>query len=190
MRYFEPDQEQLMVSRFVAGEGVAPIAKSLGTDFSVVARVLKRHGYQTRNITEAVRIRRYRDCKGTEHVPNDFYLTWKHGAARRGLSFDLSIQDIEDVYGSQGGTCYYTGIPLLTARFQEDAFKHNGKPDRISLDRKDPTVGYVKTNVVLCCVCINFGKKSWDEVTFKNLVALMRTHSPSTTSLSSANPSL
>jgi len=73
----------------------------------------------------------------------------------RGIDFSLSIEDLKYHYSSQNGLCFYTGIPLK--------LKTENKPGHLefnllSVDRSDPTKGYTKDNIVLCCNSINMLK--------------------------------
>ncbi len=59
----------------------------------------------------------------------------------RGFHFDLSIRHLEELWDQQGGRCFYTGIKLTHASDRAST--------AISIDRMDPSGGYVKGNVVL-----------------------------------------
>lgn len=59
--------------------------------------------------------------------------------------FELSIDDIQDLWKKQDGRCYYSNIQM-----NYDAFEW-----RTSLERLNPEFGYVKTNVVLTCFEFN-----------------------------------
>lgn len=63
----------------------------------------------------------------------------------------LSESEALEIFNAQGGRCYYTGDLL--------EFK-TGLPNSFSMDRKDPSQGYSKENVVFCCSIINLMKQS------------------------------
>lgn len=62
---------------------------------------------------------------------------------------DITVQDIKEIYEQQNGRCYYSNIELTT----KGAFK-------VSLERIDVKKGYIKTNIVLCCIEFN-GQIQW-----------------------------
>ena len=72
-------------------------------------------------------------------------------AKSRKIPFELSLQDLRDIYQKQQGKCYYTGTPM-TLRFNGHL---NRDPLLISIDRLDSTQGYTHTNTVFCCWGIN-----------------------------------
>ena len=73
-------------------------------------------------------------------------------ANSRGLSHDLKVDDIRELYTEQEGRCAVTKLPLTT----EIADRVDGRRDtNLSLDRIDPLQGYTKENVVLVCQVVN-----------------------------------
>ncbi len=87
------------------------------------------------------------------------FIFWKKGAIRRGIPFDLTLEQLE----SMPRFCYYTGKELVL-----ESNKHN----TISLDRLDSTKGYTKDNVVYCCVFINLMKH---ELSYDKLIETCNT---------------
>lgn len=73
----------------------------------------------------------------------------------RNHEFNLTVQDINDIYEKQGGLCYWFNIPLIPSEKK----KH---PQQPSLDRLDRDKGYTKDNVVLCCYSANIGRNEND----------------------------
>jgi hypothetical protein len=53
----------------------------------------------------------------------------------------------------QAGRCYWLDIPMVPSIAHRD-------PQRPSLDRLDPSIGYVKGNVVLTCQFANLGRST------------------------------
>ncbi len=69
--------------------------------------------------------------------------------------FELTIEDLEDIWNEQQGKCYYSGIPL----------SYTCNDWRTSLERLDNTKGYIRENVVLCCLeCNNIGQWSHEKI--------------------------
>ncbi len=73
----------------------------------------------------------------------------KRTAKKQNLIFNLTMEDILNVYQNQNGKCFYTGIEMQLRR--NDDFS-------LSIDKKDRRLGYTKDNIVLCCWVINFMK--------------------------------
>lgn len=75
------------------------------------------------------------------------------------LPMELTEDDFKTMYDNQDGKCYYTGIKMKLDSFNKDLLI-------MSCDRKDSTLGYIKSNVVLCCWGINIlkGRNSIDEL--------------------------
>jgi len=62
----------------------------------------------------------------------------RHGDAAK---FELIKSDIIDIWKNQKRRCYYSGIPMNCDVPQW----------KVSLERLDPSQGYIATNIVLCC---------------------------------------
>jgi hypothetical protein len=92
---------------------------------------------------------------------------YKTNAASRGLTFDLSLDDLKAMWVTQGGRCWYTGIEMTTTV---------GDPNKVSIDRLDSTQGYTRANVVLCTKRINLMKREMSVAEFKDIVGVVHTH--------------
>ena len=89
----------------------------------------------------------------------------KSNCKRNGREFTLSVEFMVDLYNSQNGLCYYTRLPMrrICAPRREDRY------DAASIDRKDPSLGYIPTNVVWCRHQVNLVK---DDLTEQEFLAL------------------
>ena len=67
----------------------------------------------------------------------------KYNAKKRGLEFFLTRREFKQIFS--GNKCYYCNIESDKYDFQ--------------LDRKNNNLGYLKSNVVLCCAPCNLFKK-------------------------------
>jgi AraC-like DNA-binding protein len=92
---------------------------------------------------------------------------WKKSASSRELKWELTTQDLQDVWDAQDGKCYYTGIPMANSPTNREYRALSHRADLVSLDRKNPDGHYTKDNIVFCCSCINFAKNDWSEDEFK-----------------------
>lgn len=84
-------------------------------------------------------------------------------ALTRGLHFDLTPQDVLEMWEEQDGKCYWFGVPM---QWRDDAGPRH--PLIPSLDRTDNNRGYIRPNVVLVCWAANTAKgacdlESWEE---------------------------
>lgn len=94
---------------------------------------------------------RYRE----EHNPLMLLLaTSRNVAIKRKHEFNLDINFMYELWNNQSGNCYYTHIPMIKT-FNKKS------PYQVSLDRIDSNKGYIKGNVCLCCLSINFAKNSF-----------------------------
>lgn len=84
----------------------------------------------------------------------------------KNLEFDLSKEYLFELYEKQNGKCYFTDIEI----------KHNlgcHQYDSISVERLNPNLGYIKTNVVLSCFAINSFKGMMQEKEFKMFLGII-----------------
>lgn len=81
------------------------------------------------------------------------------GAIKRKLTFDISAEDLIQVFHKQNGMCYYSHLPLAT-----DTVKRSSISDRtetaLSVDRLDSSKGYIIDNIVLCLNVYNTMKSN------------------------------
>lgn len=84
----------------------------------------------------------------------------------KNLNFDLNKEWLFEQYQKQNGKCYYSNLPI----------KHNEgchQYDSISVERLDPNLGYIKTNVVLASFAINSFKGMMNENEFKDYLNII-----------------
>lgn len=74
----------------------------------------------------------------------------RRAAKDRKREFDFSLEEIQAMWDNQQGICAYTGMPMNFTP---------GDPWKTSLDRIDSSLGYIKGNVVLCGLRVNFMKR-------------------------------
>jgi len=84
----------------------------------------------------------------------------KKGAKERNLVFEITMEDIGDLFEKQKGKCALSGLPLKLKEHSKD------KNSTASLDRIDSTKGYLKDNVQWIYRRINFMKGALDENEF------------------------
>jgi len=85
---------------------------------------------------------------------------------KRNKEHTLTVDDINEMFDSQNGLCYWFNVPLISSNKP----KH---PQQPSLDRLDRTKGYTRDNVVLCCYSANIGRNDNDVETWENFLKLL-----------------
>lgn len=78
---------------------------------------------------------------------------------------DLTTDYLVELWNGQEGKCYYTGVQLIFNRYVGKIL-----PDHISLDRKDPGLGYTKGNVVWCSYLSNSMKQNLTVEGFMDMI--------------------
>jgi len=84
----------------------------------------------------------------------------RYGAKRRGLRFDIKLDDVMATWERQSGKCALSGVRMTWAKDGKGRKEMN-----VSLDRINPDVGYVTKpmNVQLVCLRINLMKHTLEE---------------------------
>lgn len=85
---------------------------------------------------------RWKGCGG---ISGAYWYSLKSGAARRGIEFDLSIEEAWRQFQQQKGKCAVSGVEIRLVRNYSTAPRR--KHQTASLDRIDSTKGYSKGNV-------------------------------------------
>lgn len=106
-----------------------------------------------------------RDYHKNKSKTIDIYLHsishYRKRANKLKVPYNLDKQYLLDLWNTQKGCCYYTGVELKI-------LQGKGKPtsDSASLDRLFPSKGYVKGNVVWCSYWANTAKGNLDILNF------------------------
>lgn len=66
--------------------------------------------------------------------------TAKWRCRRRGLPYDIDAEHLRRLFEEQGGRCHWLGVPMVTTM---------NSHWKVSVERLDPMLGYVRGNVVL-----------------------------------------
>jgi hypothetical protein len=91
----------------------------------------------------------------------DLYLKLRVGYIKnsckiRQIPFNIDFDYIKKMWEDQGGLCYYSNLQMKS----EGRIKGFQSWNAPSLDRKNPSLGYVKGNVAWCCFSINSFKQN------------------------------
>lgn len=102
--------------------------------------------YQTHSLVDSL-----------ERVFHEF----KKRAPQRGLAFNITLQDLKQLWSKQQGRCYYSGVALTT---------EVGDPNKVSIDRADSNKDYAPDNVVLCTKRLNLMKREMSTEEFLTVI--------------------
>lgn len=108
--------------------------------------------------------------KGYKDIPRAIFTKCKYGAQKRGLQFDLKIEDLQELWEKQNKKCAYSNRTLF---FNNKSFSTSDKTkmfDFASLDRIDSTRGYVKGNIQWVTQAVNIAKNAYNDDVFLKLI--------------------
>ena len=83
------------------------------------------------------------------------------------IGFDITKEDLFDLYESQGGTCAITGLSFC---FEMPPKKWKNHPYSLSLNRIDSSGGYTVGNLRFVLTAVNLAFSEWGEDIFKEIV--------------------
>lgn len=93
---------------------------------------------------------------------NDIRLSWftkmQNQSSLRGLKWDLTIEQLWDIYNSQNKKCALSGVDI--------GWNSKGQIHTVSIDRIDSSKGYVFNNIQLVHKDINFMKQQFEQEYF------------------------
>lgn len=105
--------------------------------------------------------------KGTANIPREYYSQCKTGAQVRGITFNLSIDEMQLVWERQEGKCAYTGMNLVFGR------KSKNQDNLSSLDRINSDKEYSVDNVQWVCKTVNLMKQSLSHEQFLDWIKII-----------------
>lgn len=65
----------------------------------------------------------------------------------------ISTADLMEMHARQGGLCAYSHLPYKAGEI--------GNPLSVSVDRLNPSLGWTRDNVVLCCLFSSVARNGW-----------------------------
>lgn len=103
--------------------------------------------------------------KRTELTPFNGFLTHvRKNAALREIEFDLTVENLKNLWDGQVGKCPYTGLEMrLAPAWRQRKFS----PYSVSLDRIDSSKGYVAGNIEFVCLAVNYAKNRFSQEEIK-----------------------
>jgi len=106
--------------------------------------------------------------KGHGEISKMFWSSLERNARRRGIDFNITIEEVWNLFLQQNRTCVYTGLELF---FVRDMNNVTGKT--ASLDRIDSSKGYIHGNVQWVHKIVNHMKMDASEEDFINMCKLV-----------------
>jgi hypothetical protein len=100
---------------------------------------------------------------GVGEIPGSYFSTVKSGALQRGITFDITIDDMWNQWLVQSGSCAYTGVSLILSNKSRNK---TWKSQTASLDRIDSDIGYRIDNIQWIHKDINRMKNSFSSAQF------------------------
>lgn len=154
------NQEKEIIEKYKNGMGLAKIAKYFNCSIKPILRILNKNGIYRKNYRNTRKIHEYHSAK---HIfPSVLFSNQKSSAHRLGRIWDITKDDIDELYKKQNGLCYYTKIPMVTCNHPVDYEKiMKNNPRAMSIDRIDSSKNYTKDNIALCCRFINYAKNNY-----------------------------
>jgi hypothetical protein len=104
--------------------------------------------------------------KGFGDIHHSYWLRLKKGSKRRGIDFNISIEDAWKLFEKQNRKCALTGELLV---FADTIANWKLGKCTASLDRINSSQGYIEGNIQWVHKDINKMKSDWDQITFVEL---------------------
>lgn len=161
-------KEYLTEQHVINKRSLLDISKEIGCDHKTVAHYIHYHGisqqepeYKGRKMKGNVNWLGYGDISKTQ------YSNIKNNARIRNIAFEVSIEDLWEVYLNQDGKCALSGVSIGFIAC---------KKGNASLDRIDSTKPYTKDNIWWVHKDINLAKQSLSVNDFIELCEKVVTH--------------
>ncbi len=161
--YAQDLDHEYIIQEYKAGRKVLNIAKEVNTYPKKIQKILKSNGVEFRK----------KDCylsgpdnprfTGHGEMQGSFLASIKASAKRRKWEWSVSNEYIWNLFLEQDRKCKYTGIELF---FSRNNLEHRMGEANASLDRIDPSVGYVEGNLQWLHKRINVMKGNMEEQEF------------------------
>jgi hypothetical protein len=110
---------------------------------------------------------------GVGELSSAYFNRTKNNALKRKIEFNITIQEVWNLFVTQKGKCALTGVKLtMDKRFAASAHSHTTM-QTASLDRIDSKCGYVKGNVQWVDKDVNMLKRGVSQERFIELCTLV-----------------
>lgn len=113
--------------------------------------------------------------RGCGELSAAYFSEIKHGAKTRGISFDITIEAIWELFLKQASKCALTGLSLV---FSTQRQQQAGVEQTASLDRIDSNKGYTMDNVQWVHKIVNAMKKEYGQERYIEVCHLVAAKNP------------
>lgn len=93
---------------------------------------------------------------------------------RRKKHYDITLEDLKEIWDSQDGICPYTKIKLTNPSGNKEKDNKIPKHMLASIDRIHPEFGYIKENVQFVSMLINFAKWNLTDVEIREFITIIK----------------
>lgn len=112
--------------------------------------------------------------KGYKDISLTFFHNIRNGATARDLEFNITIEDLWDLYEKQNHNCALSGVNI---HFDVETPDWKGRKPTASLDRIDSSVGYTIDNIQWVHYDVNYMKQDFTQAEFLDWCRLIDLHS-------------
>jgi hypothetical protein len=127
---------------------------------SIVSKALKKHGIPQREHTRSQAVINRKPRKH-HTIPGRYFYSLQHSAKNRGLEFNLTLNELWEIFSTQDGKCALSGLEI---RFHKPGEKFTTQT--ASVDRIDSNLGYIKSNIRWVHKDINYMKMDLSDERF------------------------
>lgn len=121
-------------------------------------------GYRVKSgIIKSCGCSRKRNINDTNKLKYYSFSDYKYRANKKNIKFELDFYEFDKLTSSN---CFYCGSE---PEFRSRKYKYNGYINGI--DRINPNIGYISSNVVSCCKYCNIAKNSLSQNEFLELIS-------------------
>jgi hypothetical protein len=116
--------------------------------------------------------KRFNDRETIEWALDIVVKQLKQWAKNRDIEFNITAEDLLNMWNKQGGNCYYSGYEMTFWFINYEKWTQSDKVKyQISCDRLNNAIWYERSNVVLCCTIANKMKNVMSEKEFYKVCA-------------------
>jgi predicted DNA-binding protein YlxM (UPF0122 family) len=166
--------KEFLIENYVnQNKSLKTIAEQIGFKRkSIVKKALIKHGIEVREHTISEKMKLFhKNSRNHKHIAGNYFYSVKTSALLRNIEFEITKDDIWEVFQSQSGLCKYTGIELNIGR---DCKRKTCRT--ASVDRIDNEKGYTRDNIQIVHKSINQMKWDRTEEEFIRLCRLVSEH--------------
>jgi hypothetical protein len=129
---------------------------------------LPKSNYSIKHLESIGKIQNWSGNKREIYSPFKYFLgKCRERKRQKGSDFDIDLPYLKNLWEKQCGICPYTGLKMVLPNSTLEHSKCRSLK-KASLDRIDPTKGYLRGNVEFVCLIVNFAKNAYSKEDVKN----------------------